>query len=179
MLAEATSREEVCALVDATDSLDAASAANAGVELSQLLWVRCGGNIQNALKATDLLLQNGGIGLVVLDFGDVSTEQARKIQATWWYRFGRAIEHTPTGVVVIEREPNARSSATLVLQLKKERARWPTARDAAEGHSEYGAGGATVTGPLSSNLLGGLSLRVWRKKPVLIGTPEARIETIS
>ncbi len=41
-LAAATRREEVCALVDATDALDAVSAASAGVDLERLLWVRCG-----------------------------------------------------------------------------------------------------------------------------------------
>ncbi len=41
-LAAATRREEVCALVDATDALDAASAAAAGVDLERLLWIRCG-----------------------------------------------------------------------------------------------------------------------------------------
>ena len=41
-LAAATRREEVCALVDATDALDAVSAAAAGVDLERLLWVRCG-----------------------------------------------------------------------------------------------------------------------------------------
>src|SRR4249919_2118607 len=40
-LAAATRRQEVCALVDATDALDAASAAANGVELERLLWVRC------------------------------------------------------------------------------------------------------------------------------------------
>jgi hypothetical protein len=42
-LAAATRREEVCALVDTTDALDAISAAAAGVELEKLLWIRCGG----------------------------------------------------------------------------------------------------------------------------------------
>jgi recombination protein RecA len=40
-LAAATRRQEVCALVDATDALDAASAAASGVELERLLWIRC------------------------------------------------------------------------------------------------------------------------------------------
>jgi recA bacterial DNA recombination protein len=40
-LAEATRRQEVCALVDTTDALDAVSAAAAGVELEKLLWIRC------------------------------------------------------------------------------------------------------------------------------------------
>ena len=40
-LAGATRRHEVCALVDASDSFDPASAAAAGVDLERLLWVRC------------------------------------------------------------------------------------------------------------------------------------------
>jgi recA bacterial DNA recombination protein len=40
-LAEATRRQEVCALVDTTDAFDAVSAAAAGVELERLLWIRC------------------------------------------------------------------------------------------------------------------------------------------
>src|SRR5690242_2838300 len=42
-LAAATRREEACALVDASDALDPASAAAIGVEFGRLLWVRCGG----------------------------------------------------------------------------------------------------------------------------------------
>src|SRR5947209_19414549 len=40
-LAAATAREEVCALVDADDAFDPASAAAACVVLPRLLWVRC------------------------------------------------------------------------------------------------------------------------------------------
>jgi len=42
-LAAATRREEACALVDASDALDPASAAAVGVDFGRLLWVRCGG----------------------------------------------------------------------------------------------------------------------------------------
>ena len=41
-LARATQRGEVCALVDASDTFDPASAGAAGMEMSRLLWVRCG-----------------------------------------------------------------------------------------------------------------------------------------
>lgn len=40
-LARATQRGEVCALVDASDAFDPASAVAAGMEMSRLLWVRC------------------------------------------------------------------------------------------------------------------------------------------
>src|SRR6266478_5497229 len=41
-LARATQRGEVCALVDASDAFNPTSAAAAGMEMSRLLWVRCG-----------------------------------------------------------------------------------------------------------------------------------------
>src|SRR5215472_14728354 len=40
-LAGATRRGETCALMDASDCFDPASAAVAGVDLDRLLWVRC------------------------------------------------------------------------------------------------------------------------------------------
>src|SRR5215471_17045876 len=44
ILAKATSREEICALIDADDAFSPHAAAESGVELSRLLWVRCGHN---------------------------------------------------------------------------------------------------------------------------------------
>jgi recombination protein RecA len=42
LLAKATDRQEACAFVDVSDSLDPLSLAAAGVDLARLLWVRCG-----------------------------------------------------------------------------------------------------------------------------------------
>src|SRR5713101_1961454 len=42
LLARATERQEACAFVDVSDSLDPISLAAAGVELPRLLWIRCG-----------------------------------------------------------------------------------------------------------------------------------------
>ncbi len=47
LLAEATQREEACAFVDVSDSLDPASLAAAGVDIRRLLWIRCGGDEGN------------------------------------------------------------------------------------------------------------------------------------
>ncbi len=44
-LAVQTRQRHACALVDVSDSFDPLSAANAGIELSQLLWVRCNGAV--------------------------------------------------------------------------------------------------------------------------------------
>src|SRR4029077_3122990 len=69
ILAEATTREEVCALVDAEDAFDPGSAAAAGVRLERLLWVRSAHNTEHALKSADLLIQGGGFGVVAMDLG--------------------------------------------------------------------------------------------------------------
>src|SRR3984893_16457520 len=68
LLARAT-RDQFCALVDATDSFDPKSAREVGVDLRRLLWIRCGGQgmkaMEQAFKSADLLLQgSGGVGLV-------------------------------------------------------------------------------------------------------------------
>ena len=42
-IASLTQQQHVCALVDVSDSFDPLSGANAGVDLRQLLWVRCNG----------------------------------------------------------------------------------------------------------------------------------------
>jgi hypothetical protein len=123
-LAQATARQEVCALVDAGDSLDPSSAAAAGVALDRLLWVRCGGNAEHALKAADLLVQGGGFGLVALDLGDTPPETARRISLTSWFRLRRAVEHTPTVLLVLTRQPQAKTCASLSLALRRRKAAW-------------------------------------------------------
>jgi hypothetical protein len=124
MLAAAAVREEICALADAGDAFDPASAQSAGVDLSRLLWVRCGGNLEHALKAADLLVQAGGFGLVALDLGDVAAHIARRIPLATWYRLRRAIEDTPTAMLLVEREQTVKSCASLVLEMRRESMAW-------------------------------------------------------
>ena len=132
-LARATCRDEACALVDASDNFDPASAATAGMDLDRLLWVRCSersslrkdqrrtalGRLEQVLKVTDLLLQGGGFGMVVLDLGDIPAESARRVPLTSWFRFRRAVEPTATVLLVVEREPCAKTCASLVVRLQR------------------------------------------------------------
>lgn len=160
-LAAATGRQEVCALVDASDAFDPLSAAAAGVDFEKMLWVRCGdksspqrhrvterkelqprntqeghdfsrvdrlsprdgalapeGPIEQALRATDLLLQSGGFGLIILDLGDVPFKSARRIPLTTWFRFQRAVETTPTILFVIAETPLAQTCASLLVKVQ-------------------------------------------------------------
>jgi hypothetical protein len=125
VLAEATSQDEVCALVDGNDAFDPPSAAAAGVELSQLLWVRCR-KLEQVLKATDLLLQGGGFGRVIMDLGDLPLPHVRSIPLASWFRFQRTIEKTPTALVVISSESIVKSAAAFVLRMEIENTDWST-----------------------------------------------------
>jgi hypothetical protein len=124
ILAQATHREEVCALVDAEDAFDPASASNTGVRLDRLLWVRSANNAEHALKAADLLIQGGGFGMVVLDLGDTPPATARRISLTSWFRLRRAVENTPTVLVSVARQSNAKTCASLQLECAREHTAW-------------------------------------------------------
>ena len=123
-LAHATGHDEVCAVVDTSNVFDPASASQAEINMERLLWIRCANNLEHAFKATDLLLQGGGFGLVLLDLADVPTKDARRIISSWWYRFRRTLEATPTVLVVIAEESCAKSCAALALELKQETGVW-------------------------------------------------------
>jgi hypothetical protein len=124
ILATATARQEICALVDAEDAFDPASAAQAGVALDRLIWVRSAHNAEHALKATDLLIQGGGFGLVALDLGDTPVQNARRISLTSWFRLRRAVEHTPTVLIALALKPNAKTCASLLVECRRESAAW-------------------------------------------------------
>lgn len=256
LLAQATERQEACAFVDVSDSLDPMSLAASGVKLPQLLWIRCGENqgreldlkayfspanqetkrvsasdslskrpmpthgwrhpresmrgvdkaipslvgkqavsaesaqihivarcageqverdrepprrgirphrllpssrkfdpprqmqrgsrsttpwkrLEQALKTTDLLLHGGGWGVVVFDLGGVSWVDARRIETSIWFRFRRAIENTPTILLLLGEESCAKSCASLVLRCQRKAEHWSRA-------ATRGATGATT-----------------------------------
>ena len=126
VLAAATSREETCALVDCNDTFDLSSAANAGVDFNRLLWVRCGHRLERAFKAVDLILHGGGFGSVALNLCDVPPKIMRRVISTWWFRFRRAIENTPTALIVLTPVNAVRSCAVLALEVKNEASVWPS-----------------------------------------------------
>ena len=117
MLAYATTHDEVCAVVDVNDTFAPTAAAAAGINFDRLLWIRCGGSLENAFKAADLLLHAGGFGLVTLDMADVAGNEARRIISSWWYRFRRTVENKPTSILVMSEDACTRSCAALTLEL--------------------------------------------------------------
>ena len=124
LLAASTAQLEICAYVDTDGSFDPVSAAAAGVALSQLVWIRCGHNAGHALKAADYLLHAGGFGVIVLDLCQVPPRISNRIPISYWYRFRRAIENTPTILALAEKEPIARSCAALMLDIQHKKTIW-------------------------------------------------------
>jgi len=151
LLAAATRRGDIAALVDTFDRLDVASAAAAGIVLDRLLWVRGQAitrmqesglrthpdawgtvpgpsglfdrTLDRALKALNLVLQAGGFGVVALDLADVPPAVLKRIPFTTWLRVQRAIEGSDTACVLVTPEPLARSAGGLTLTLSG-RATW-------------------------------------------------------
>jgi hypothetical protein len=130
MIAAATARGELAALVDALDMFDVASAAAAGVDLDRLLWIR--GHVashpglcrdlnqramEQAIRALALVLSAGNFGLVVLDAGEAPIEALKRLPFTTWLRLQRLIEGRQTVCVLTAGEPVARSAAGLSVQL--------------------------------------------------------------
>jgi recombination protein RecA len=133
MLAAATARGELVAVVDALDMLDVESAATAGVDLARLLWIR--GHavtspgmcrdlnqraLEQAIRAFTLVLQAGNFGLVVFDAAEVPADAVRRLPFTTWLRLQRMVEGSQTACVLVGSEPMARSSAGLTLRLVAE-----------------------------------------------------------
>ena len=128
------------------DAFDPESAAANGVRLRQLLWMRCrdegtagfaagrtargastavagrpvgervGRRLDQGLRATDLLLQAGGFGAIVLDLGDTAPEQGAGFRWRRGSAFRQAAERTRCSLVVLEREGYAQSAAAVVLE---------------------------------------------------------------
>jgi hypothetical protein len=137
LLATLTQRKESCALVDGRDSFDPCGAEAAGVALERLLLVRCR-EIDQAMRAADLLLHGGGFGMIALDLSDLPGATVRRVPLNVWFRFRRMVENTPTAFILIEQESCAKTCASLVLRLEMKAAQWRQSRAAsvAAGNSQ-------------------------------------------
>lgn len=90
-------------------------------------WTR----LEQAVKAVDLLLHGGGFGSVVLDLGNITWADARRISLTTWFRFRRAVENTPTVLLVLAEDSCAKTCASLVLSCRRSGEEWTYANSSA------------------------------------------------
>jgi len=165
MLAAATARGELTALVDALDRFDPESALAAGVDLNRLLWIR--GHVvshpgpsrdanqkamEQAIKALTLVLQAGNFGLVICDVGDAPAEALRRLPFTTWMRLQRMVEGQLTMCVLLASDQMARSAAGLTVSLKIPTGERPTGQDDVRNASRVGPAGRRFRGQLFEGL---------------------------
>jgi recA bacterial DNA recombination protein len=129
LLAAATARGELVALVDALDMLDVESAAAGGVDLDRLLWIR-GFVVPNpgmcrdlnhralvqAVRALTLVLSAGNFGLVVFDVGDAPADAIRRLPFTTWLRLQRMVSAGSTACLLVGSGRLSRSPRGFSLQ---------------------------------------------------------------
>jgi hypothetical protein len=89
-------------------------ARNLGLSVPGRPWPR----IEQALRVTDLLLQAGGFGAIVLDLGSIAPEHVLRIPLATWFRYRAAAERTQASVLLLTQYACSKSSAGLVLQLE-------------------------------------------------------------
>ena len=119
LIARITTSGGQVAFVDGMDALDPASAAAAGVDLSALLWVKCGGRLRVALSAADLLVRCPGFALVVLDLDELGP-----MPASAHMRLQRAVEGGDTILITRSARHREGSPASLVLATRRLAPRW-------------------------------------------------------
>jgi hypothetical protein len=73
--------------------------------------------IEQALKATDLILHGGGFSAIVLDMGSIAPEYASRVQLATWFRYRAAAEKTQASFLLLSQISCAKSSAEVVLRL--------------------------------------------------------------
>jgi len=137
LVAQVTRQGSACAWIDVADALDPESAAACGVDLPRLLWVRCAENaaakprargkpwsrLDQALRAADLVLQAGGLGVVVFDMGAVSPEHALRVPLASWFRFRQAAERTQSTFLLLSQISCAKSCSAVQLRLNRAKTR--------------------------------------------------------
>ena len=157
LMATATRRGELVALIDTLDRFDPASAVAAGVDLARLLWVRgqdvpltqlalapgwepsrprsgrtrdsvVARALDRAIKAVNLVLQSGGFGLVALDIADVPLDALRELPFNTWMRLQRVVDASDTACVLVGDVPSARSAKGVSIRLQPQRSRRETVR---------------------------------------------------
>ena len=133
-LAGAQAAGEWVALVDAADAFDPRSAADAGVALDRLLWVRPNG-LDDGLRAADRVLEAGGFALVVLyacgvrgrsrGTGSPSAQGSPGFfpQASA-ARLLRRAEQAKSAVLVVGERAQLGSFSAVTLSVSRVRAKW-------------------------------------------------------
>src|SRR5215470_15018251 len=124
LIARTTASGHHAALVDGADAFDPASAMAAGVDLSRILWVKCGGHVRRAFSAADLLVRCPGFALVAVDVGDAALIRRDPIPPALCLRLKIAAEQSQTILVLRSPRRLAGSAARLAVSARRLESHW-------------------------------------------------------
>jgi hypothetical protein len=124
-LAAATQSGEAAALVDPGDHFDPQGAADSGVDLPRLLWLRPRG-LKTALSACETVLSTG-FALVVLDLG-LARVSRRRFDDAVWLRLARRARFHETALFVLSPYRVTGTAAHAVLSAGSAHAAWDARR---------------------------------------------------
>ena len=79
--------------------------------------------IEQALEATDLLLQGGGFSAIVLDLAGINLEYVSRVELSIWFRYRAAVERTQGSLLLLSQHPCAKSAGELLLRFHAGKAR--------------------------------------------------------
>jgi len=127
-LAATTQSGEAAALVDPGDHFDPQGAADSGVDLPRLLWLRPRG-LKTAFAACETVLSTG-FALVVLDLG-LARVSRRRFDDAVWLRLARRARFHETALLVLSPYRVTGTAAQAVLSAGSARAAWDARRLAA------------------------------------------------
>ncbi len=124
MIANLTRSNNICAVVDASDSFDPPSAEKSGVKLDKILWVKCGGDPKKAVLSTDYLIQSGLFGAIWLDLSLAEKDFLDRMPSSYWFRFKVGLKDTPAVLLVTLEETRLRSASHQSVRVEKEASEW-------------------------------------------------------
>ena len=157
LLSALTQSGEICSIVDLNNSFNPRSAKDSNIALENLLWVRCGGNIEHAFKAIDYLIQAKNFGLIWVDLSDQSFSDLNFIPSSYWYRFRTRIKGSQTLLIVTAKRPLMGSASSQSYDFDKHQIVW-------SGSGRF-------------KLIKELQINLNTRKPFLIKPEFIRIET--
>jgi recombination protein RecA len=86
-------------------------------------------HLDQGLRATDLLLNAGGFRAIVVDMGDVSPEQARRVPLASWYRFRLQAEKSRAILILVTQTACASSCSSVTLHCSEADEQWQYANE--------------------------------------------------
>ena len=127
--------------------------------------------LEQVLKTTDLVLQSGGFGLVVLDLAGIPERFVRRIPLASWFLFQRAVEHTKTALLVVSEFACAQTCATVVMKFGGQPSAPSTSLRAGSSHQPSEK-------PLHAQLLEGMRVEAELSRMRLERKPAASVRAV-